>query len=167
MMRVRVNNVSRPRFTSMGFLRVSAFLAEVHRNHMSGEKLGAKTHGLLAHVLDELRSLDAVWKSREILHQRGNSKLSAGLMAIDDERAKIGAGSIDCGGQSRTSGTDDDDVTHIVWHRTGVRFRFAPEDATAPVVSAPTTNNGLLLRSLNGQTAVLRILTSACGLRNV
>src|ERR1039457_425581 len=59
---------------------------------MSSEKLGAKTRGLLTHVLDEFRPLDAVWKSRKILHQRGDGKLPAGLMPIDDKRAEIGAG---------------------------------------------------------------------------
>src|SRR5450755_1113824 len=101
---------------------------------MPGKKLSAKTHGLLAHVLDEFRALDAIRKSRKILHQRSDGKLPAGLMPIDDKRAEISTGSIDRRGQPRTSGTDDDDVTHIVRHTTELRFNATPEDATVPVV---------------------------------
>ena len=120
---------------------------------MSREKLGAKTHGLLAHVLDEFRALDAIRKSRKILHQRGDGELPAGLMPINDERAEISSGSINCGGQSRTSGTDDDDVTHLVRHRTELRFHATPEDATAAVVTRTRRNNRLLLKRLNEQNA--------------
>lgn len=105
------------------FLAVRTLLAEVHASNMSGEKLGTETRGLLTHVLDQLRPLDAFRKSREVFHQRGDGELAAGLMSVDHEGAEIGAGSIDRRGQSRTSGTDDNDVTHIVWHRLRVRFR--------------------------------------------
>ena len=42
----------------------------------------------------ELRPLNAVGKAGEILDQRGDGELAAGLMAVDDQRMQVGASRI-------------------------------------------------------------------------
>src|ERR1039458_7381796 len=96
---------------------VSVLLTHVHFRHVPMHVLGAEALCLLAHVLDEFRALDAVGKARKVLHQRGNRKLSTRFVAVDYQRTKVGASGINGGGQSRTTGTDNDDVTNIFWHR--------------------------------------------------
>ena len=132
MMSARVSSVSRPRahFDGLG-AKPFSLLAQIDADHMSGLELRAETRRLLAHVVDEFRPLDAVRKAGEILDQGGDGELSAGLMPIDDQRAEIGAGGVDGGGQPRTSGADDDDVANVVGHRSRNRFREAQKDAGA------------------------------------
>jgi hypothetical protein len=43
----------------------------------------AEAFRLLTHVLDQLRPHDAFGKAGEILYQRGQGKLAAGLVALD------------------------------------------------------------------------------------
>src|SRR5579883_2929362 len=68
---------------------------------------------LFAHVFDQFRALDAVREAGEILDQRGNGELSAGLMAFDDERLEVGARGVERGGVPGTARADDDDITDI------------------------------------------------------
>src|SRR5580765_6415281 len=71
----------------------------------------AKAFGLLPHVFDQLWAHDSLGKSGEVLHQGGHGKLSAGLVAFDDQRLQVGARRIQSGSVSGTSGPDDDNVS--------------------------------------------------------
>jgi hypothetical protein len=93
-------------------------LGEIDGGEMGHGELGAEAGGLLLHVLDELRALDAFGPAGEVLHERGDGELAAGLVAFEDERLEIGAGGVDGGGESGAAGTEDDcvascDVRHI------------------------------------------------------
>src|ERR1700722_1822589 len=88
-------------------------LAEINASEMRHAILRAKTRGLLAHVLNQLRTQDALRKSGKVLDQRGQRKLPAGLVAFDDQRFQIGPGSVEGGGMSGAPGADDDDVARF------------------------------------------------------
>ena len=129
----RVSKVSRPKFTSMGLVAESVFLlAEIDADHMAGLVFSAKASCLLAHVVDEFRALDAVGKTGEVFDQRGEGQLPAGFVSLDDERAEVGASSINGRSQSRTSRADDDDIANIFGHRSRNRFPSNVKDAEAP-----------------------------------
>ena len=74
-------------------LRMNHLMAEVQRKRARTE-IGAgqmrhaifraKTLGLLAHVLDQLRPHNTFGESGEILDQGGQGKLSAGLVPFND-----------------------------------------------------------------------------------
>src|SRR5208337_4719349 len=141
---------------------ITVFLAEVHLDHVPGHELCAKPRRLLTHVVDELGSLYPVGKTGEILDQGGDGELATGFMAVNNQRREIGSSGVKSGGQSRASGTDDDDVANIFWHRTEVRFCAALEDA----VQAYSSKKALHLRSLQAHRRAVRILTSARRLGN-
>ena len=88
-------------------------IAEIGFDDVSSAIFGAKTRGLLAHVLDEFGALNAFRKPRKVFDERGERKLSAGFMSFDDKWLQIGARAVKGGGVSGTSGTDDDDVASI------------------------------------------------------
>ena len=71
---------------------------------------GAETLSLLAHVLDEMRTVDAFGEPREILDFGGERKLSSGVVSGDDDRLQVGAGSVDGSRVSGTPGADNGDV---------------------------------------------------------
>ena len=54
--------------------------------------------------------MNAFGKAGKIFYQRGQRKLAAGLVALNDERLQIGARCVKCGRVSGASGTDNDDV---------------------------------------------------------
>src|SRR4051794_11574797 len=87
-------------FRLNGFLAQSeskrAF-AQVSLGQVPGADLGAEPNSLSLHVLDELRPLNAFRKAGEILHQRGERKLAAGLVAFKDERLQVGTRRVDGG----------------------------------------------------------------------
>src|SRR5580692_4066528 len=84
---------------------------------MSGAELGAEARGLRSHVVDKFRALDAVGEAGKVFDQGGDGELAAGLMAFDEERAEVGAGRINGGGQPRAAGADDNDIAYVVGHR--------------------------------------------------
>ena len=86
-------------------------LAEIGAGEMRHAVFGAEAFGLLAHVLDQLRTQNAFRKSGKVLHQRGHRELSAGLVAFDDQRLQIGARRVESGSVSGASGPDDDNVS--------------------------------------------------------
>ncbi len=103
---------------------------QVGRRDMRGDELRAKTRRLLAHVLDQLRPLDALGKTGKVLDQGSQGKLAAGLVTFQDQRLKIGAGGVDGRRQTGAARTHDDGVTNLVCHgflliratRRGFRF---------------------------------------------
>ena len=88
-------------------------LAEIDAGEVRHAIFGAETLRLLAHVLDQLRAQNSFGKAGEILDQRGQRKLAAGLVAFDDQRFQVGARGVEGGGVSGTAGADDDDVAEF------------------------------------------------------
>src|SRR5690606_7441924 len=70
----------------------------------------AEARGLLAHVLRQLETIDAVGEAREVLDFARGGQLAAGEGAFEDERIEIGAGGVDGGGETGATGADDNDV---------------------------------------------------------
>ena len=84
---------------------------------MSVHVFGAKACRLLLHVLDQLRTLNAIRKTRKVLHQRRHAELSTGLMTFDHERLQVGAGGIDSRRQSGASGAQNHHVPYRIIHK--------------------------------------------------
>ena len=80
--------VSLPRFSGKGTL------FQIGADYVPQLILRAKSSRLLAHVLDQLGSLDAFGKSRKIFHQRGERELPSGLMAFDHQWLQVGASGV-------------------------------------------------------------------------
>ena len=85
-------------------------LAEVDAGEMSYAIFRAKALGLLAHVLNELRSHDSFWKAGKIFHERSERELAARFVPFNHQRFQIGPRRIQRGGMSGAAGADDDDV---------------------------------------------------------
>jgi hypothetical protein len=102
----------------------------------SGLEFRAEFLRLLAHVLNELRPQDAIREAREILDVRGERKLSAGLVAVDDQRLEVRAPGIDGGGQTSAATADNYDIVHSrsLQH---VRFGTAPAGYSGGIVAFP------------------------------
>ncbi len=58
-------------------------LTEIDAGHVAMFVFGAKARGLLAHVLDQFRSLNAFGKTGKVLDQRGERELASGFVAFD------------------------------------------------------------------------------------
>ena len=91
-------------------------LAEIDAGHVAVFIFGAKARRLLAHVLDQFRSLNALGKAGKVLHQRGERELSPGLVAFEHQRFQVGARGVERGGVSGTAGAHDDNVADV-FHR--------------------------------------------------
>ena len=87
-------------------------LAKVCFSDGAGFEFRAEFLRLFAHVLDELRPQNAVRETGEILNVRGERKLAAGLVAIENEGLQVRARSVNRGGEAGTATADDDDIVH-------------------------------------------------------
>ena len=76
-------------------------------------ELGAEARGLLLHVFDQLRALDAVGPAGKVLDQGGDGELSAGLMAFEDQGFEPGARGVDGGSQTGAAGAQDYGVASV------------------------------------------------------
>ena len=92
-------------------------IAQLDAGDVSQHVFGAETLRLLAHVFDQLRTLDSVGEPGEILDQRGDRELAARLVAFDHKRFEVRARSVQCSRVSRAAGTNDDDVANIHKYR--------------------------------------------------
>src|SRR5580698_2295988 len=63
-------------------MQLERALTEICTGDMAVFVFGAKARGLLAHVFDQFRPLDAFRETRKILHQRGQRELSAWLVPL-------------------------------------------------------------------------------------
>ena len=68
---------------------------------------GAEARGLLLHVVDQFRALDAFGPAGKILDQRGDGELAAGLVAFKDERVQASAAGVDGGRKSGAAGAEN------------------------------------------------------------
>jgi hypothetical protein len=94
-------------------------LGEVDGVEMSHAQLGTEADGLLLHVLDELRPLDAFGPTGKVFYQCGDRELATGLVAFEDERFEVGPCSVDGSGKSGATGAEDDSVARRVFRHMG------------------------------------------------
>src|SRR5260370_33003681 len=80
---------------------------------MTDAVLGAKARRLLAHIFNEFGPLNTIGKAGKIFHRRGQRQLSPRFMAFDHERLEVGAGVVEGGGVTGTSGAHDHDIADI------------------------------------------------------
>ena len=73
---------------------------------------GAKFFRLLVHALDQFRPVHAFGKAWKIFYGRRGGQLSSGHASFENERREIGAGGVNCGCESGTTGADNDDIFH-------------------------------------------------------
>src|SRR5579883_2176428 len=74
----------------------------------------AKTRRLLLHVLDEIGALNAFGPPGKIFYQRSDGQLSAGLMALDDQRFQVRARGINRRRKPGTPRAQNDCFTYRV-----------------------------------------------------
>ncbi len=87
-------------------------LGEIHFADRARFELRAEFLRLFAHILDQFRAQNAIGKSGEILHVRGQGELPAGFVPFQNERAQIGARGVDRRRQPRTTTSDNHDLVH-------------------------------------------------------
>ncbi len=85
---------------------------EVNAHDIAHDRLRAEALGLRLEFVHHLRPQDAFLEARIVLHVARDHQLAAGLLALEDYRAQIGARRVDRGGVARWPGADD---RHIIW----------------------------------------------------
>ena len=106
-------NDERPRFLPLPIdIQSKRALGQIRFKNRSVDEFGAESLGLLFHVFDQIRAVNAVGKAGEVLNLGGHRKLSAGFVPCDDQGLQIGPCGVDRGSVARATGTDDDDVSH-------------------------------------------------------
>lgn len=80
--------------------------------HDSILKARAKALGLGMHPHDQVRPVDSFRKTGEIFHRSRGCELPAGLATFENQWGEIGPRCINGGGQSSTSGPDDNYILH-------------------------------------------------------
>src|SRR5262249_42671464 len=89
---------------------------EVSLDQMAAHKIRAETGSLPAHIFYQLWPLDSFREAREILHQRSERELAAGLMAVNHQRSQVGARRINGSGETGATGTQDHSVANGIFH---------------------------------------------------
>ena len=128
----------RPRGDNHGFRFVGMFsrddlegaLVEVDFRDGASLEFGAEFLRLLAHVFNKLRPKDSVREAGEIFDVRGEGKLAAGLMAVNNERLEVRARGINRGGKTCATTANDYDVVHSILLRT-LDTSLRPPDTAA------------------------------------
>ena len=90
--------------------------AQIHRSEMGQLEGRAEAGGLLLHVVDQFRPLNALRPAGKVLHQRGHRELAAGLVALQNQGVEAGAGGVDGGGESGAAGAKNYGIASII-HR--------------------------------------------------
>lgn len=90
--------------------------AEIGGVEVSHSQFGAEAGGLLLHVLDEFRPLDALGPAGEVFDQGGDGELAAWFVAFEDERLEVGTGGVDGCGEAGAAGSEDDEVAGFWIH---------------------------------------------------
>jgi hypothetical protein len=68
---------------------------QLHSMDVATDNFGSKTLRLLPHCVHQIRSHDAVCKSRIVFDQRRQRELPAGLLPFNEKRLKISARGVD------------------------------------------------------------------------
>lgn len=92
-------------------------LGQVRFAHRAMNVLGAEAFGLLFDVFDQVRTLDSVRKTGEILNFGGDGELAARLMSGNHQRFQIGPGRIDSGGVPGAARADNYNVAHALCYQ--------------------------------------------------
>jgi len=96
-----------------GDIQLDGALGEIGAEQVAVAKFCAKAGRLFVHVVDELGALDAFGPAGKIFDERGDGQLAAGLMAFQNEGLEVSAGGVDGGGESGTTGAEDDGIADI------------------------------------------------------
>ena len=83
---------------------------QVDRVDVFHPQVGPEPQGLLAHLVHELGSGDAVPESGVVLHLGGGHQRTAELATLEHQWRELGTRSVNGRGVAGWSGTDDDDV---------------------------------------------------------
>ena len=87
---------------------------ELHLDNVVGDDLRAEALGLGAHVVHQIRALDAFWEPGKVLHLGGvHQRAAGGDGALEDQRLEVGPGGVDGGGVAGRSAADDDDLARL------------------------------------------------------
>ncbi len=90
---------------------------EINVGDVVGDELGAEALSLLAQVVHQCRTHDAVGEAGEVLHiGGGHQRTTGGHRTLEHQRVQIGTRGVDRGGIARRTGSDDDDVADIRRH---------------------------------------------------
>ncbi len=100
----------------MTHMELERTLAEIDAGHMAVPVFGAEPRRLLAHILDQLRSLNAFGKAGKVLHQRGERKLAPGFVTFQHQRFQVSPRRVERGRVPGTPRSHDNNVANIV-HR--------------------------------------------------
>ena len=73
----------------------------------------AKPRRLLLHVFDQLRPLNPLRPAGKVLHQRGDRKLAAGLVALQNQRFQSGARRVERRRQSGAAGAKNHGIAYL------------------------------------------------------
>src|SRR5690606_19114303 len=91
--------------------------AEVDVLDVLGSQFGTEALGLVAHLLHEVWTHDAVTEARVVLDLGGGHQRATELSALEHERFEFGPSGIHGGGVSGRAGADDDQVADLARHR--------------------------------------------------
>src|SRR4051812_13996823 len=101
---------------------------EVDLGDVTGDELGAEALGLRAHVVHELRALDALGEPGEVLDLGGRHQRATELRALEHQGVQVGARRIGGCGVPGRAGPDDDQVADPVVLRRGDGGRAVSRD---------------------------------------
>src|SRR3954452_18440810 len=87
---------------------------EVDLGDVAGDQLGPESLGLGAHVVHELRALDALGEAGEVLDVGSGHERAAELRTLEHQRVEVRTGGVDGSGVPGGTGPDDDQVAHAV-----------------------------------------------------
>src|SRR5208282_6615134 len=76
-------------------MKFKRILAQVGAAHVAVLIFGAEARRLLAHVLDQLWSLNALREAWKVFYQGGERKLAPGFVAFQHQRFQVGARSVE------------------------------------------------------------------------
>src|SRR3712207_2024642 len=99
---------------------------EVDLGDVARLQLGAEALGLRAHVVHQLRALDALGEAGEVLHLGRRHQRAAELRSLEHQRVEVRPGRVDGSGVPRGARPDDDQVADV--RRLGRRDRGVRRD---------------------------------------
>jgi hypothetical protein len=92
---------------------------------------GTEFFRLFMHIHDQLRPVDAIRKTGEILDQRGRSQLTARFSSLENERSQVGPRGVNCGSQSGAPRSNNHYCFHgrVMFHQIRPDAKYNAESA--------------------------------------